>query len=111
MPSPAFLVIRQAILDRDQIVATYHGHRRELCPHVLGYKDGEEQALFLQFGGESGSGLSADPRQNWRCMPVGELTDVVARPGPWHTAPNDRRPQTCVDVVVAQATAPPRRRG
>jgi hypothetical protein len=103
MPSPEFQIIHQAIQQREQIVATYHGSVREMCPHTLGYKDGQEKALFVQFGGGSSSGLSPDPAQQWRCVFVAELSNVIVRSGPWHTAPNHGQEQTCIDEVVAEA--------
>lgn len=96
----AYSIIRQAILDKHQIVAMYKGYRREMCPHVIGLTDGKQHALFYQFGGESSSGL--DPKgspNNWRCMFVEDLTNVSSHPGPWHTAPNHSRPQRCVAQV------------
>lgn len=52
MPSPIFFVFRYAIQHNEQILFDYHGHRRETCPHVVGYgPDGNEQALVFQFGG------------------------------------------------------------
>ena len=42
-------MIRQAILDKDIVIATYDGHAREMCPHVIGMKNGRPQALFYQF--------------------------------------------------------------
>ena len=95
-----YALIRAAILNRQQVVATYRGQRRELCPHVLGTKHGRRQALFYQFGGGSRSGLGPPGAgSNWRCIPVDELRDVAVRDGAWHTA-NDRAwPQTCVDRI------------
>ena len=95
-----YALIRQAILDKHQVVATYRGHRREMCPHVLGTKSGRRQALFFQFAGGSSSGLP--PGGEWRCIPVDQLIDVVVRPGPWHTGTGHTRPQTCVDAVDAE---------
>ena len=46
-------LVRQAVLNKDIVVATYQGHRREMCPHVLGTKDRRRQGLFYQFGGTS----------------------------------------------------------
>jgi hypothetical protein len=92
----AYSIVRQAILDKDQIVATYQGHRRELCPHVIGTKGGRRQALFFQFAGSSSSGLP--PGGEWRCMPIDGLGDVTSRSGQWHTGAHTR-PQTCVDDV------------
>ena len=93
----AYALIRAATLARRQVVATYNGHRRELCPHVLGTKEGRRQALFFQFGGGSSSVLP--PGGDWRCIPVDGLEDVVVRDGPWHTGVGDPRLETCVDVI------------
>lgn len=99
-------LVKRAILTKQQILATYKGHYREMCPHTLGAsKTGIRQALFYQFAGESSSGLSpAGSANNWRCIPVDELRNVILRDGDWHTAPNHSRAQTCVasiDVEVA----------
>jgi hypothetical protein len=101
--SESYALIRQAILEKRQIVATYNGHHRELCPHVIGTtKDGRPQALFFQFAGTSSSGLP--PGGDWRCIPIDGLEEVVMRPGNWHTAPNYPGPQTCVDVIDVEVS-------
>lgn len=103
-----FEIIRQAILSRRQIVAMYRGCRREMCPHLLGRKHGNPQALFYQFGGESNSRpIQPDGRAaNWRCMFIEELSDVSVRDGDWHTAPNHSQPSSCVDRddIVAEVS-------
>ena len=99
-----YSLIRQAILDKQQVVATYQGHHRELCPHVIGTKTGRMQALFYQFGGSSNSGLGpAGSGENWRCIPIDGLSDVSVKRGTWHTAPNHSRGQTCADVIDVEA--------
>jgi hypothetical protein len=95
--SDAYSIVRRAILRKEQVIATYDGHRREMCPHVIGTKYGRRQALFFQFGGSSNSGLPPDGE--WRCIPIEGLSDVVIRPGPWHSANDNTQLQTCVDVV------------
>jgi hypothetical protein len=52
-----YRMIRQAIIDKDIVVATYHGHVREMCPHVIGQKRSRAQALFYQSAGGA--------QQNW----------------------------------------------
>ena len=94
-------LIREATLAKRQVLATYKGHRRELCPHVLGTKDGRRQALFFQFGGGSSSALP--PGGEWRCIPVDGLEDVVVRDGPWHTGVGHEHPETCVDTIDVEA--------
>jgi hypothetical protein len=93
----AYELIRGATLARQQVLATYEDHRRELCPHVLGTKEGRRQALFFQYGGGSRSGLP--PGGAWRCLPVDELEEVVVREGPWHTGPGRQQLETCVDAI------------
>lgn len=95
-----YRMIRQAIIDRDIVVATYHGHVRDMCPHILGMKNGRAQALFYQFAGGSTVGLEPDGSpSNWRCVIIDELSEVSIRKslGEWHTASNYSKPQTCVD--------------
>jgi hypothetical protein len=83
------------------VVATYNGHVRELCPHVLGTKNGRRQALFFQFGGGGSKPLA--PGGDWRCIPIDGLTDVTVRDGPWHTGSGHSEPETCVDEIDVEA--------
>lgn len=94
-------LIRGATLAKRQVVATYQGHRRELCPHVLGWKKGRRHALFFQFGGGSASKLP--PCGDWRCIPVDGLQDVFVRDGPWHTGVSHENPERCVDTIDVEA--------
>jgi hypothetical protein len=97
----SYELIRGAILRREQIVATYGGHVREMCPHAIGAKNGRAQALFFQFAGGSRSGLR--PGGGWRCLPVDSLSDVVVRAGGWHTSADYAGPGTCIDEVDVEA--------
>ena len=42
--------LKQAIISKQQVIATYNGYYREMCPHVLGTKNGKQHCLFYQFG-------------------------------------------------------------
>jgi hypothetical protein len=95
--SSNYAVIRTAITKRQQVVATYKGKRREMCPHVIGHKNGREQALVFQFGGESSRPLP--PRGQWRCLAVAELDSIQLLDGEWHSGDGHSRRQSCVDVV------------
>lgn len=98
--SATYDIIRNAIINKLQVVATYDGHVREMCPHVIGTKGGREQALFYQFGGTSSSGaIVPNSPKNWRCLPIEGLSGVSTRPGQWHTGANHSRPQACVDNI------------
>jgi len=95
--SDIYDIVRRAIVDRHQILATYQDHHREMCPHVIGIKDGRQQALFFQFAGSSSRGLPLGG--GWRCLPVDGLSNVVSQPGDWHTSADYSRLQTCVEIV------------
>jgi len=99
-----YMLIRDAILNKQIVKAVYKGHFREMCPHVLGTKNGRRQCLFYQFGGSSSSGGYIQPGSpaNWRCIPIYSLEDVEVTDGEWHTAANHSRPQTCVDNIEAE---------
>jgi hypothetical protein len=98
-----YAMIREAILNRDILIASYHGCVREMCPHVIGKKNGRAQALLYQFAGESSSGLKPDGSlANWRCLCIDELVDVSIRnaAGEWHSASNyAAAAQHCVDEI------------
>jgi hypothetical protein len=100
--SDVYPLIRQAILDRAIVTATYRQHARETCPHAIGYKNGRRKTLLYQFGGTSSSGLEpVGSHKNWRCVFVDELQDVCVRPGDgaWYTADDYSRRQTCIDEI------------
>jgi len=100
--SDVFRLIHDAIVNKKQVMAEYHGHVRYLCPHVLGYKRGRAQCLFYQFGGTSESGLGdAGSPDNWRCIPLDGLSGVSVLDGDWFTAPAHSHAQTCVSQIVA----------
>ena len=103
MNSNTYEIVRKAIIQKKQIVAEYQGHKREMCPHVIGKKYGENQALFYQFGGTSSSGIIVPgSKKNWRCIKIDELRNVEVRDGKWYSFSDHKEPQNCVDEVVAE---------
>ena len=98
--------LADAIQNKKQVLATYDGLHREMCPHVLGYKDGQASCLFCQFGGESSRGIIplSDPQAylNWRCLHLDKLENVSLRDGPWFSISRHTKAQTCVETVVAE---------
>ena len=97
-----YALIRQAIIDQDVVIASYHGYLREMCPHVIGKKNGHAHAFLYQFAGGSSGGLEPDGSpSNWRCLRVDELSHVAIRKlqGKWHTASNYSEVQACVDAI------------
>ena len=48
MPSATYNLFRNAILAEQQVVCSYDGRTRELCPHIIGTsKSGEEVSAGL----------------------------------------------------------------
>lgn len=90
--------LKSAIIRKQQVVCTYHGLRREMCPHVIGDGKAGSKVLSYQFGGESSSG----ELPQWRCMNVSDIADVVVRDGKFHTADTHSRPQSCVKIIDAE---------
>jgi predicted DNA-binding transcriptional regulator YafY len=97
MTSTTYQIFRQAIVNKQQITCTYNGLYREICPHTLGHSGGHEQALSFQFAGQSSRG--PPPDGEWRCMKLDDVVNAKIKDGPWHTADNHSRPQTCVKQV------------
>lgn len=96
-PSAVYQLFARAMAEGQQILCSYNGHRRELCPVILGHTRGEEKALTFQFGGESDKGLP--PSGEWRCLFLSKVRNVTVRDGPWHTGSSHAQPQGCVEEV------------
>ena len=87
---PFYRTVRQAILDRDIIIGEYAGFESEMSPHVIGLKEGTENALFFQFAEGSKSGLP--PGREWRCIHLEDLKAVRAVKGSWRTGKSHTQP-------------------
>jgi hypothetical protein len=95
MPSPIYALFRNAILAEQQVICTYDGRHRELCPHVLGTnRSGEEVVLAWQF-----AGASSGPLPQWRCLRLANVHDAQARPGRWYEGGSHRTAQRCVSAI------------
>jgi hypothetical protein len=97
MPSATYALFEAAMRDRKQIVCTYGGYTRELCPVILGHSQGHEKALTFQFGGGSSSGLP--PGGEWRCLFLSRVSKVQLREGPWISGASHVQPSRCVEDV------------
>ena len=98
--SGVFDLMVQAVHQKKHVLCTYQGYQRQFCVHVVGWKNGNEQALAFQFAGESSKGLP--PGGAWRCVRLDELQNVTTRDGAWHTSDDHSKPQTCVDDIAAE---------
>jgi predicted DNA-binding transcriptional regulator YafY len=103
-PSATYRAVWQALRRRQQIVFTYHGKPRAVCPIVLGYAaDGCETLSAYQVGGES-SGARALP--GWRCFRLAEIGDLRTSGGEWREGQSHKQPQACVRFVDADVNIP-----
>jgi hypothetical protein len=102
MASSDYGTLSAAIRQKLIVTATYHGHYREFCPHVIGTKKGKQHVLGFQFAGSGSSGLA--PGGEWRCFDVATLSSVSTRTGPWRTRPVHTQPQTCVDNIDVEVS-------
>jgi hypothetical protein len=93
--SATYSLIRDAILRERQVVCTYEGRHRELCPHIIGSnKAGEEVVLAWQFAGESSGKLP-----QWRCLRLIHIHDAMARDGRWYEGSSHKATQSCVTEI------------
>jgi hypothetical protein len=93
-------LLKDAILSRRRIIATYGGLRREMCPHIIGTKDDKPHCLFYQYAGESSHGLEPPGSpNNWRCLPLEGLNDVEVNEGDWYSGSNYTTVQSCIDTI------------
>jgi hypothetical protein len=109
LPTP-WAVLEAALRGRRAVWLSYHGRRRLICPHALGWHNNRAMVLGYQTGGETSTGaLPADPRQRWRVFFVDEAAEVAPDlAAPWATAENynPTHPFPAVDEVVAAVPGP-----
>ena len=104
MPSATYALFKRAILERKLIVCVYQGRRREIAPHILGFKDKAEKALVYQFGGETNSKLP--PGGEWRCFALEAVEAARTMDGEWRTGLTHRVTQQCIDIVNVDVNVP-----
>lgn len=98
--SDNYQLILSAIKNKQQVTAIYQGQYREMCPHIIGTKNGKQHALFYQFAGESNSGpITPNSKDNWRCLAIDQLTDIKLKKGEWHTYNNYNQKDRCIDNI------------
>ena len=100
--SPTFTLFHHAIRDRQQVIMQYRKQHREICPYILGHKDGQETVLAYQFAGGSGR---QGPIPGWRCFYLSEIKSPRTRSGAWHGSALHRKTQRCVDTVFIDVNA------
>jgi hypothetical protein len=99
MPSSTYAIFRDAILAEQQVICSYGGRHREVCPLVLGTnRKGEEAVLAWQFAGEVSEGkLPASGA--WKCFRLAKVRNARSRAGPWVEGESHKSEQKCVTNV------------
>ncbi|HUG85247.1 MAG TPA: hypothetical protein VMM13_11820 [Euzebya sp.] len=117
VPPAAWAVLESALRARRPVHVAYHGRRRLICPHALGWNHGRPMVLGYQTGGQTSSGaLPANPHKRWRCLFIDEVDQVLlADPSsPWRTADNYNHtrpfPRDIDEVTIAITPAAPQHR-
>jgi hypothetical protein len=96
----AWQLLQQAIAEHKTVKAIYHGHERLLCPHLLGWRNGQAKLLAYQASGTTSTGrLNLDPTQRWRSMFLDQIEHLVITSDPWQTAPNYTPNVAGIDVI------------
>jgi hypothetical protein len=98
MPSATYELLLSAMRGRKQVTCIYQGHRREVCPILLGRTGPEEKSLVYQFGGSSSVG-PVKPGGLWKCLKLAEVRDVELRDGAWHAGDSHSAAQSCMKTV------------
>lgn len=94
-------VLRQAIINKQQVYLEYNDLYRAVCPVIIGTKNGKKRVLTFQFGGESSKGLPKGGA--WRCMDVNKVKITEVRKGDWYVGSYQSIPQTCIDKVDVES--------
>lgn len=115
--APAWATLEQAMRQRRPVEIAYHGRRRTVSPHALGWKNGRAMLLACQSEDQTTTEEHrTDPRRRWRNFFVDEIAEAAfAAPGAtWESAANydPSQPFNSIDhlcaAVGATTTAPVR---
>ena len=98
MASATYELFLRAMRQRQQIACIYQGHRREICPILLGRTGLEEKSLAYQFAGGTSEG-PIKPGGDWKCFRLADVRDVLLRDGPWIAGEGHSTRQTCMKMV------------
>jgi hypothetical protein len=91
-PTP-WTALHFALRARSPVLVDYHGLRRLICPHAIGWKKGRPLVLGYQTGGQTTTGsLHPDPTRRWRCLYIDRIdnTSPADPASPWITPHKSR---------------------
>jgi len=96
---PIYNKIKDAIKNKQVIKAVYKNRYYEICPHILGSKEGHRRVLCYQFKSLAITDLEKDNHCHWLCIPLSELSEVEITDGNWRCTQNTIRPSECMDTI------------
>lgn len=100
-----YAIVRDAIINKQTVIAEYDGFHRELCPHAIGWGKGMMRALFYQSGGETSKGtVVANSPGNWRCLEIAKLQITGTRQG-WSSVTTTGKRSSCLDTIDFEITS------
>jgi hypothetical protein len=91
-------VLHASLAQRRPVRARYHQRLRVLCPHAIGWKNGQAKVLVFQTAVIDAS--SSDP-VGWRSMFVDKIQDAAVSDDTWQTADNYTPHTTGIDTLSA----------
>jgi hypothetical protein len=97
MPSATHALLLKAMREERPVACTYQGHRREICPVMLGRDGLTEKALVYQFGGATSRGPVTKP--DWKCFKLNEVEDGHLIDRRWHSGSQHSEAQHCMKMV------------
>jgi len=98
-----YALVCHAIAKREQVLGFHRGQWVTVCPHTLGWRDGEGYLwcyeLFAAPGGESAPAPLGSPNL-WRFFRLADFCAVTTRVGFWLAPPTSRRPALDIDIEL-----------
>ena len=95
----SYTLIRQAVLDRCSLTATYDGSIRHFSPHAIGSDNkGESSVMAFQYLGGSDQGLPSGG--DWRFFRVNGLYGVRRNEDGWHAGNDHSTKNSIVRIDV-----------
>ena len=98
----SYALIRQAILDRASLTATYENYVRHFSPHMIGkHTNGVPIVVAYQYGGGKPGGLSLSGEWCWYLLP--RLHYVKRNGDRWLTGPLTGKPCDAIREIDVAA--------
>jgi len=103
-PSGIYVLVWQAVRERQHVLFKYNGLLRDACPIILGYSDDGREAMKVYQVAGSTSGKSKLPA--WRDFYLDGISELRLSPGPWREGDSHKQPQSFVKLSMSTSTFP-----